>query len=198
MSSTLLYNPINPSTALYSRTPFLIPKDFPAGLSPNQKPLSRNPENGFSKKFTTRAKAAAAVAEPARAEPPSKEKKKMRVLVAGGGIGGLVFALAAKRRGFDVVVFEKDLSAIRGEGQYRGPIQIQSNALAALEAIDMDVADEVLSSGCITGDRINGLVDGISITFFRGKYYFTPAIFTEFSVDFDFGECAGPEMAALD
>ena len=29
------------------------------------------------------------------------------------------FALAAKRKGFDVVVFEKDLSAVRGEGQYR-------------------------------------------------------------------------------
>ena len=90
------------------------------------------------------------------------QKKKLRVLVAGGGIGGLVFALAAKRRGFEVVVFEKDLSAIRGEGQYRGPIQIQSNALAALEAIDCEAAEEVLSVGCITGDRINGLVDGVS------------------------------------
>lgn len=54
------------------------------------------------------------------------------------------------------------MSAIRGEGQYRGPIQIQSNALAALEAIDLEVAEEVLRVGCITGDRINGLVDGIS------------------------------------
>lgn len=75
-----------------------------------------------------------------------------------------MFALAAKRKGFDVLVFEKDLSAIKGEGQYRGPIQIQSNALAALEAIDMEVAEEVLSAGCITGDRINGLVDGVSGT----------------------------------
>lgn len=91
-------------------------------------------------------------------------KKKLRVLVAGGGIGGLVLALAAKKKGFEVLVFEKDLSAVRGEGQYRGPIQIQSNALAALEAIDLDVADEVMRVGCITGDRINGLVDGVSGT----------------------------------
>lgn len=90
--------------------------------------------------------------------------KKLRVLIAGGGIGGLVLALAAKRKGFEVLVFEKDLSAVRGEGQYRGPIQIQSNALAALEAIDLDVADEVLRVGCVTGDRINGLVDGVSGT----------------------------------
>lgn len=102
-------------------------------------------------------------------------RPKLRVLVAGGGIGGLVFALAAKRKGFDVMVFEKDLSAIRGEGQYRGPIQIQSNALAALEAIDLEVAEEVMAAGCITGDRINGLVDGISGTWYIKFDTFTPA-----------------------
>ncbi|MFS7944745.1 putative zeaxanthin epoxidase [Helianthus anomalus] len=57
-------------------------------------------------------------------------------------LSGLVFALAAKRRGFEVVVFERDLSAIR--------------------AIDLDVADQVMQAGCITGQRINGLVDGVS------------------------------------
>ncbi|OMO56663.1 hypothetical protein CCACVL1_26372 [Corchorus capsularis] len=104
-----------------------------------------------------------------------QEKKKLRILVAGGGIGGLVFALAAKNKGFDVVVFEKDLSAIRGEGQYRGPIQIQSNALAALEAIDMEVAEKVMEAGCITGDRINGLVDGVSGSWYIKFDTFTPA-----------------------
>ncbi|OMP01999.1 hypothetical protein COLO4_11419 [Corchorus olitorius] len=104
-----------------------------------------------------------------------QEKKKARILVAGGGIGGLVFALAAKNKGFDVVVFEKDLSAIRGEGQYRGPIQIQSNALAALEAIDMEVAEKVMEAGCITGDRINGLVDGVSGSWYIKFDTFTPA-----------------------
>ncbi|GAU50920.1 hypothetical protein TSUD_191360, partial [Trifolium subterraneum] len=104
------------------------------------------------------------------------EKKNLRVLVAGGGIGGLVFALAAKKKGFEVMVFEKDLSAVRGEGQYRGPIQIQSNALAALEAIDSDVADEVMRVGCITGDRINGLVDGVSGSWYVKFDTFTPAV----------------------
>ncbi|KAH9711979.1 Zeaxanthin epoxidase [Citrus sinensis] len=103
------------------------------------------------------------------------EKKKLTILVAGGGIGGLVFALAAKRKGFEVLVFEKDMSAIRGEGLYRGPIQIQSNALAALEAIDLDVAEEVMRAGCVTGDRINGLVDGISGSWYIKFDTFTPA-----------------------
>ncbi|KAH1082282.1 hypothetical protein J1N35_022043 [Gossypium stocksii] len=104
-----------------------------------------------------------------------EKKMKLKILIAGGGIGGLVFALAAKKKGFDVVVFEKDLSAIRGEGQYRGPIQIQSNALAALEAIDMEVAEEVMEAGCVTGDRINGLVDGVSGTWYVKFDTFTPA-----------------------
>ncbi|CAL5016705.1 unnamed protein product [Urochloa decumbens] len=87
---------------------------------------------------------------------------KARVLVAGGGIGGLVFALAARRKGFEVVVLERDMSAVRGEGRYRGPIQLQSNALAVLEAVDAAAADEVMDAGCITGDRVNGIVDGVS------------------------------------
>ena len=61
-----------------------------------------------------------------------------------------------------VQVFERDLTAIRGEGQYRGPIQIQSNALAALEALDERVAEEVMAEGCVTGDRVNGLCDGLT------------------------------------
>lgn len=99
----------------------------------------------------------------------------IRILIAGAGIGGLVLALAAKKKGFNVKVLERDVSAIRGEGEYRGPIQIQSNALAALEAIDKDVAEEVMQNGCITGDRINGLVDGISGAWYIKFDTFTPA-----------------------
>jgi len=39
---------------------------------------------------------------------------------------------------------------------------VQSNALAALEAIDTEVAEKVLAEGCVTGDRINGLCDGVT------------------------------------
>uniref|UniRef100_A0A5B6YJP3 FAD-binding domain-containing protein n=2 Tax=Davidia involucrata TaxID=16924 RepID=A0A5B6YJP3_DAVIN len=103
-------------------------------------------------------------------------KKKLRILIAGGGIGGLVLALASKRRGFDVKVFEKDLSAVRGEGQYRGPIQLSSSALAVLEAIDKDVARQIGEAGCITGNRINGLADGISGEWFTKFDLLTPAV----------------------
>lgn len=95
-----------------------------------------------------------------------KGNKSLRVLVAGGGIGGLVLALAAKHRGFEVKVFEKDLSAVRGEGRHRGPIQLLSSALAVLEAIDKNVARQIMKAGCVTGNRINGLADGLS-----GEWY---------------------------
>lgn len=48
----------------------------------------------------------------------------MKVLIAGAGIGGLVLAVALIKQGVDVVVFERDMTAIRGEGKYRGPIQV--------------------------------------------------------------------------
>ncbi|KAL9670920.1 hypothetical protein QQ045_008482 [Rhodiola kirilowii] len=135
------------------------------------------------KRWVCQVKAAAAVDQSIASSSERKEfngdlrsSKKLRILVAGGGIGGLVFALAAKKKGFDVVVFERDLSAVRGEGQYRGPIQIQSSALAALEAIDVDVAEEIMEAGCLTGDRVNGLVDGISGNWYTKFDTFSPAV----------------------
>ncbi|XP_073296249.1 zeaxanthin epoxidase, chloroplastic-like isoform X1 [Primulina huaijiensis] len=181
MASSVLYHSINQSTTLISRThfPSLVFKGFPAEICafPGQISYFGSQENGRHKKL---AKVKGAVDEVPKSEASSggvseQTAKKLRILVAGGGIGGLVLALAAKKKGFDVVVFERDLSAIRGEGQYRGPIQIQSNALAALEAIDMDVAEEIMSAGCITGDRINGLVDGISGNWYVKFDTFTPA-----------------------
>jgi zeaxanthin epoxidase len=48
----------------------------------------------------------------------------MKVLIAGAGIGGLVLAVALLKKGIQVQMFERDLTAIRGEGKYRGPIQV--------------------------------------------------------------------------
>ncbi|KAI5684542.1 hypothetical protein M9H77_05770 [Catharanthus roseus] len=184
MTSAVFYNSMNPSTSFLSRSHFpqLLSNDSSLEFSHflhQQRCYFRNQDSGHLKR-KTRVKATLVV--PPRqstgveiGDSSKQPQKKLRVLVAGGGIGGLVLALAAKRRGFDVLVFEKDLSAIRGEGQYRGPIQIQSNALAALEAIDINVAEDVMNAGCITGDRINGLVDGISGNWYIKFDTFTPA-----------------------
>ncbi|KAJ1417278.1 zeaxanthin epoxidase, chloroplastic [Sesbania bispinosa] len=135
-SSTLSYNSLNPSMAAFSRTHFSIPM---------YKELS---------------------VDNTKTEQPNRGRNWCRSKRRWMG-HHLLFQSQHKewlkmRKGFEVVVFEKDLSAIRGEGQYRGPIQIQRNALAALEALDFNIAEEVMRVACITGDRINGLVDGIS------------------------------------
>lgn len=113
-----------------------------------------------------------------RGDSPVEEhkKKKLRILIAGGGIGGLVFALAAKQSGFDVKVFERDLTAIRGEGRDRGPIQLLSSALGLLESIDKDVTREIMEAGYITGDRKNGLADGTTGQWFAKFDFLTPAL----------------------
>jgi len=83
--------------------------------------------------------AAHAVAESVRASPPAERApsgndaqffnpdRPLRVLIAGAGIGGLVLAVALLKKGVDVQLFERDKSAVRGEGgveeKYRGPIQ---------------------------------------------------------------------------
>nr|AAO48941.1 zeaxanthin epoxidase precursor [Chlamydomonas sp. W80] len=121
---------------------------------------------------------ASSVASAPASQPPAADsmKRPLRVLIAGAGIGGLVLAVALIKKGFHVTVFERDMTAIRGEGKYRGPIQIQSNALGALEAIDPSIADEVMDEGCITGDRVNGLCDGVTGDWYVKFDTFHPAV----------------------
>lgn len=107
-------------------------------------------------------RASATAAPDAALDTPEAGAAPLRVIIAGAGIGGLVLAMGLLKEGFDVQVLERDLTAIRGEGKYRGPIQVQSNALAALEALDREAAERVYAEGCITGDRINGLCDGVT------------------------------------
>ncbi|KAK9987260.1 hypothetical protein SO802_032211 [Lithocarpus litseifolius] len=103
-------------------------------------------------------------------------RKRLRILIAGGGIGGLVLALAAKHKGFEVMTFEKDLSAVRGEGRERGPIQLSSNALAVLKAIDENAVEKIIKAGHITGNKITGFADGISGEWFTKFDLLTPAV----------------------
>ena len=73
-----------------------------------------------------------------------------RVLIAGAGIGGLVLALALLKKGFDVQIFERDLTAIRGEGKYRGPIQVRFYMRVLLcgesSRLPLDLSNKPISS----------------------------------------------------
>jgi zeaxanthin epoxidase len=80
------------------------------------------------------------------------------VLVAGGGIAGLITALALQRKGMRVKVFEK----VKEYKLFGGPIQLQCNAQGALDSIAPDVLEQIWEKSTITGDRVNGLLDGVA------------------------------------
>ena len=84
------------------------------------------------------------------------EDRPLRVIVAGGGVAGLVAAAAAHSKGMKIAIFEQASQY----APYGGPIQIQSNALRALERINKDVYDEIRAAGTVTADRVSGLKIG--------------------------------------
>lgn len=85
-----------------------------------------------------------------------EERGKPEVVVAGGGIGGLATALALQRRGVPVRVLEK----VKEYKPFGGPIQLAGNAMSTMEAIDPSVGQQIIESSTVTGDRVNGLIDG--------------------------------------
>lgn len=110
--------------------------------------VHRNAQNAIARQSTFKCQAVVA-SPPAVTKPGTKPDGKVKtpqpgtdhfiddklhhkgpkVLIAGAGIGGLVLAVGLLKRGFDVQVFERNLTAIRGEGKYRGPIQVQHEHL---------------------------------------------------------------------
>jgi len=88
----------------------------------------------------------------------------LRVIVAGGGVAGLVTAAACHSKGMQVAIFEQASQY----APYGGPIQIQSNALRALERINPKVYEEIRAAGTVTADRVSGLKIGYKKGVFAG------------------------------
>lgn len=80
----------------------------------------------------------------------------LTVLVAGGGLAGLVVAAACHSKGMKVALFEQASSY----APYGGPIQIQSNALRAIQMINPKIYEELVKAGTCTADRVSGLKIG--------------------------------------
>ena len=82
---------------------------------------------------------------------------------AGGGVGGLTLANALNKHAhFDVKVVEKTAAFRR----FGGPIQLASNALEVFRHLDPALAQEIEDKATYTGDKVNGIKDGI-----RGSWY---------------------------
>jgi len=95
---------------------------------------------------------------------PVDPDRPLRVVIAGGGVAGLVSAAACHAKGMQVAIFEQASQY----APYGGPIQIQSNALRALERINPKVYEEILKAGTVTADRVSGLKIGYRKGVFMG------------------------------
>jgi len=119
--------------------------------------------------------------------------KPLKVIIAGGGVGGLTTAMAMLKKGMDVKVYEKTGKFAR----FGGPIQFASNATSTLKAIDERLFDRIMAKFCFTATRRCGIKDGLrSDGSFRMTDIFDPLYFgdakspADWFVSFPLKECA--------
>jgi len=102
--------------------------------------------------------------------------EKLKVAVAGGGVGGLTTSLGLLKAGFDVTLYEKTGQFAR----FGGPIQFASNALSTLKAIDQTLFERVMEKFTFTGTRRCGIKDGLRAD---GNFRMTPVADPKYLVD---------------
>eukprot|EP00592_Proboscia_alata_P009536 CAMPEP_0194359262 /NCGR_PEP_ID=MMETSP0174-20130528/6530_1 /TAXON_ID=216777 /ORGANISM="Proboscia alata, Strain PI-D3" /LENGTH=538 /DNA_ID=CAMNT_0039130065 /DNA_START=92 /DNA_END=1708 /DNA_ORIENTATION=+ len=119
-----------------------------------------SPTQASPKAFTSSSLKMSTIAPPKTAlENKISAEHPLRVVIAGAGVGGLVLAHTLQNNPkIDVTVLEKTDQFKR----FGGPIQLASNALRVLdEMCDKKVYDSIMSKFTFTGDKENGIKDGI-------------------------------------
>jgi zeaxanthin epoxidase len=87
-----------------------------------------------------------------------KLDEPLRVLIAGGGVGGLSLASVLSKNPMMKVTVLEQASEFK---RFGGPIQLASNALHILSQMDNEVYKKIDEKFTITGDKMNGIKDGI-------------------------------------
>ena len=96
----------------------------------------------------------------------------LRVIIAGGGVGGLALANSlVKLPNVSVTVIERT-SAFK---RFGGPIQLASNALQILSVMDTKMYEEIMAKFTFTGDKMNGIKDGLRDDWYATFDLKTPA-----------------------
>lgn len=120
--------------------------------------------NTVNNKFTTTTSSlnVATVAPPAvdteKFVDEISAENPLKVIIAGAGVGGLALANSlTKNPNMEVVVLERTDEFKR----FGGPIQLASNALKILDEMDKNVYNSIMDKFTYTGDKENGIKDGI-------------------------------------
>eukprot|EP00746_Dinoflagellata_sp_MGD_P121595 gnl/MRDRNA2_/MRDRNA2_56719_c0_seq1.p1 gnl/MRDRNA2_/MRDRNA2_56719_c0~~gnl/MRDRNA2_/MRDRNA2_56719_c0_seq1.p1 ORF type:complete len:656 (+),score=137.10 gnl/MRDRNA2_/MRDRNA2_56719_c0_seq1:98-2065(+) len=91
------------------------------------------------------------------------EENPLRVIIAGAGIGGLALASTLAH---DPKIHVEVLEQTDKFKRFGGPIQLASNALQVLKEMDANIYDQIMEKFTLTGDKQNGIKDGI-----RNEWY---------------------------
>ena len=127
---------------------------------------------------------AAQISAQAVAEPPAapvsdevSEKEPLRVLICGAGVGGLALANCLQHADHEtsVPVEYTVLERTTEFKRFGGPIQLASNAMQNFRAIDESLYDEIEAQVTWTGNRTNGIKDGIRDEWYAKFDLGTPA-----------------------
>ncbi|KAL1525362.1 hypothetical protein AB1Y20_020222 [Prymnesium parvum] len=100
----------------------------------------------------------------------------LKVVIAGGGVGGLTTSLGMLKAGFDVTLYEKTGRFAR----FGGPIQFASNALSTIKAVDEELFRRVMEKFTFTGTRRCGIKDGLRSD---GKFSMTDVVNIRYPFD---------------
>jgi zeaxanthin epoxidase len=92
----------------------------------------------------------------------SKENP-LRVLIAGAGVGGLALANALSKHEHMHVTLLEQTSEFK---RFGGPIQLASNAMQLIKEMDAELYKKVAAEFTVTGDKENGIKDGIRNTWY--------------------------------
>ena len=92
------------------------------------------------------------------------------MIIAGGGVGGLALANVLQHH-CEVILLERTEEFKR----FGGPIQLASNALQIIQTMDRNVYDQIMEQFTFTGDKTNGIKDGIRDEWYAKFDLGTPA-----------------------
>jgi len=124
---------------------------------------------------TARCAVADAAAEPKTAKPDAiSAEAPLHVLIAGAGVGGLALANCIEvleRKDITYTILERTQEFKK----FGGPIQLASNAMQGFRAIDQTLYDEIEGMATWTGNKTNGIKDGLRDEWYAKFDLATPA-----------------------